>query len=263
MRLTLVRALIQKIRDSCRSIEEENSLLLSLHDQQKQIEETKTMQPTTLCTICSTPTSSRCSRCHQTYYCGRECQRNDFACHKLSCETSEDAKRKEQGKRMFALPQEHPERKAMGEFYAQLTKEQIANMMLSDPHYLRRKLELQALLLPHVVRQLWDAARGSLDVDLKDPTVRGCALVFLSTQAIVRAVKNQRQEGDFGGMVPLSMTELEEGFPQSVALKTHKENPNILFVTVAEVVPLQKIRPDLQNLTVHHTLTGFQKSALV
>lgn len=37
------------------------------------------------CSVCSTPTSSRCSRCKKAYYCGTKCQNDDHATHSRAC----------------------------------------------------------------------------------------------------------------------------------------------------------------------------------
>lgn len=38
-----------------------------------------------LCSVCQKPSSTRCSRCLDAYYCGKECQKKDWAGHKESC----------------------------------------------------------------------------------------------------------------------------------------------------------------------------------
>src|SRR6266536_2388050 len=37
------------------------------------------------CYVCQKPTNTRCSKCHQTYYCSKECQKIDWKEHKKSC----------------------------------------------------------------------------------------------------------------------------------------------------------------------------------
>ncbi len=37
------------------------------------------------CTICGSPTKSRCAQCHSVSYCGKECQSKDWKTHKPTC----------------------------------------------------------------------------------------------------------------------------------------------------------------------------------
>lgn len=38
------------------------------------------------CEVCKKETSNKCSRCRTIYYCGAECQRVDWKCHKTTCQ---------------------------------------------------------------------------------------------------------------------------------------------------------------------------------
>lgn len=42
--------------------------------------------PSLPCDVCGTPTHLKCSRCHTTHYCSRDCQKGDWKSHKLICE---------------------------------------------------------------------------------------------------------------------------------------------------------------------------------
>eukprot|EP01084_Bolivina_argentea_P163701 284743_1 len=53
----------------------------STTDQQSQ-------QPTTVCSMCESPTSFLCSRCKSIYYCNSQCQRDDWQRHKKECKKS-------------------------------------------------------------------------------------------------------------------------------------------------------------------------------
>src|ERR1043165_7878559 len=37
------------------------------------------------CNVCQKPSKSQCGKCHQTYYCSKECQKKDWKEHKKSC----------------------------------------------------------------------------------------------------------------------------------------------------------------------------------
>ncbi|CAB4421641.1 unnamed protein product [Rhizophagus irregularis] len=38
-----------------------------------------------ICNVCQKPSTTKCSKCHQTYYCSKECQKKDWKLHKKSC----------------------------------------------------------------------------------------------------------------------------------------------------------------------------------
>lgn len=39
------------------------------------------------CFVCGNQAINLCSKCHQVYYCSRECQRDDWSIHKHNCKT--------------------------------------------------------------------------------------------------------------------------------------------------------------------------------
>lgn len=41
-----------------------------------------------VCAVCLKPAQSRCSKCHVTKYCSRECQQQDWSTHKIKCKSS-------------------------------------------------------------------------------------------------------------------------------------------------------------------------------
>lgn len=41
-----------------------------------------------LCVVCNKPSTTRCSRCLEAFYCGRNCQKKDWADHKDTCKTA-------------------------------------------------------------------------------------------------------------------------------------------------------------------------------
>jgi hypothetical protein len=38
-----------------------------------------------ICNVCQKSSTTKCSKCHQTYYCSKECQKKDWKIHKKSC----------------------------------------------------------------------------------------------------------------------------------------------------------------------------------
>src|SRR5579862_7494779 len=44
-----------------------------------------------VCNVCYNPTKTKCSKCHQTYYCSKEFQKKDWKEHKKSCKKTEVA----------------------------------------------------------------------------------------------------------------------------------------------------------------------------
>lgn len=60
--------------------------LLLMYDLAKPQEQKSSTAQEHKCNKCGkTEDLSRCSRCKQVRYCSRNCQLNDWACHKLSC----------------------------------------------------------------------------------------------------------------------------------------------------------------------------------
>jgi hypothetical protein len=44
-----------------------------------------------ICNVCQKPSTLRCSKCRQAYYCSKECQKKDWKLHKKSCGKNEGA----------------------------------------------------------------------------------------------------------------------------------------------------------------------------
>lgn len=168
--------------------------------------------------------------------------------HKIIC----DAKRISLGKEILALPHDNPVRKDMTEYYKHADKKEILERLESDPSYVKRKLELQSALTPEVVQELFLNAS-------QNKTLEGQCfmLCFGSTQAITRSIRKEAKTGDFLGIFPLTLNDLKEVFPNSTSLQGDTNNK--LFVTVAHVFPLRLLHSDLQDLTIHHSLTTIKR----
>lgn len=67
------------------------------------------------CAVCGEPSTTKCTRCKEVYYCGRECQRKHWKEHKSECRTAKAAAKRmlKEAKLRGALEPEGPEEAAL------------------------------------------------------------------------------------------------------------------------------------------------------
>lgn len=236
------------------------------------------------CIVCGNNTRKRCGRCHDTHYCGRECQIVDRINHKSICRdrkylevninndnnsnndnniNKDDITDIEFGSYMSSLPKDHPLIQKMIDFYVKLDRKDIPSTLMKNPGYAARKNKLDTLLtLDNVLKLFRDVITfKSIDINLLTPKVY--VLQFMSIQSILRAIDNNSKPGDFYALNTMEHNEESKLFSNNRNFHKYKDDPNIICIVIAHMVPLNLLRSDLKNSSIFHTLTGIRRSDLI
>lgn len=193
------------------------------------------------CAKCFLPASSHCSRCKTTHYCSRKCQSEHWKEHRNAC----------LGAQMAKLPSTDPLRQSMANFYASQSSEDICKAMLDNPDYKRRKDDIEQRLNGGIgVKELFLRAIKSSSIENN-----AYVLLYQSLQAIGRCLDNKEQEGDFLGLHSTTVDELLKSSPNKANLQKHKNDTNMIYLSVSTNLPLSMMRPDLKDITVSHCVT--------
>jgi hypothetical protein len=199
------------------------------------------------CVICRKDSKSRCSRCHKVYYCSKQCQFADLREHKLTCRSPEDIK---------AFLEEHH----LSPLNPDITLDQIPNLLLQDATYARCKQEVDRILTGDIANRLFRArvmTRMVFDpIDVSSSRV--WSVQYRNIHAIIRSIKGEQVSGDFISLSPLSLDHIHKIFPNSVALKTYKNDPSVTFITVCHIIPLKMLNSKLNDYGIYHCITGIR-----
>jgi hypothetical protein len=195
------------------------------------------------CAQCSNAGHQRCSACKKVCYCSRECQQRGWPAHRRAC----------LGAQVRALPSEDPFKKAMADFYASKSADDIAKGLLNDADYKRRKNDLDVRLASAgVVNTLFTKALAG---HAPTETERAFILTYGSIQAIIRCIDGKEEKGDFLSCKPTTIDELSKSWPNSDAVRKYRDTTGMIFVSICTVLMLHALRPDLSDVMIAHSLT--------